>query len=186
MNGVHLHLLLNHLPVIGSLFAILMLVWALIRRNTEVGRAALGLFVIAAVAGLAAYFTGEPAEHSVEEIAGVSRRAIHTHEEAAELATVLLSGYGVFALGALLYLRKRAAAFPRTLMSLALALALVPAGAMAWTANQGGKIRHPEISGVDVPVAASETGTGLASRADPSADPRAVPRAPGREGAPER
>ncbi|HEU6452672.1 MAG TPA: hypothetical protein VFT57_14730 [Gemmatimonadaceae bacterium] len=166
MNGVHLHLLLNHLPVIGSLFAILMLVWALIRKNTEIARAALGLFVIAAITGLAAYFTGEPAEDAAESIAGVSRQAIHSHEESAELATVLLSGYGIFALGALFYLRKRAAAFPRKLLSLALVLALVPAGAMAWTANQGGKIRHPEITSAGAPMAANGAGTDVARHDD--------------------
>jgi uncharacterized membrane protein len=153
MNGVHLHLLVNHLPVIGSIFAILMLAWSLIRKNTELARAALGLFVIAAITGVAAYFTGEPAEHVAEDIAGVSRSAIHAHEESAELATVLLSGYGVFALGALIYLRKGAAEFPRKLMALALILSFIPAGAMGWTANQGGQIRHPEITGAGAPMA---------------------------------
>ena len=153
MNGVHMHLLVNHLPVIGSIFAILMLIWSLIRKNTELARAALGLFVIAAVTGLAAYFTGEPAEHAAEEIAGVTRSAIHAHEESAELATVLLGGYGAFALGALLYLRMRAAVFPRKLVMLALVLSFVPAGAMGWTANQGGKIRHPEITSAGAPMA---------------------------------
>lgn len=170
MNGVHMHLLLNHLPVIGSLFAILMLVWALIRKNTEIARAALGLFVIAAITGLAAYFTGEPAEHAAEEIAGVSRQAIDSHEESAELATVLLGGYGVFALGALLYLRKRAAEFPRKFLSLALVLALVPAGAMAWTANQGGKIRHPEITGTGAPTATNGASTDIARHDDDESD----------------
>jgi hypothetical protein len=164
MNGAHLHLLLNHLPVIGSLFAILLLIWALIRKNAEVASAALGLFVIAAITGLAAYFTGEPAEHAAAEIAGVSRRAIHSHEESAELATVLLGGYGVFALGSLLYLRRRAERFPRRFLALALVLALVPAGAMAWTANQGGKIRHPEITNAGAPVANNDALTGVVGR----------------------
>ena len=166
MNGVHLHLLMNHLPVIGSLFAILMLVWSLVRKNTEIARAALGLFVIAALTGLAAYFTGEPAEHVAEDIAGVSENAIHAHEESAELATVLLGGYGIFALGALVYLRKGAAAFPRKLLSLALVLAFIPAGAMAWTANQGGKIRHPEITSAGAPIATSGSSTDVSGHED--------------------
>jgi hypothetical protein len=175
MNGVHMHLLLNHLPVIGSLFAILMLVWALFRRNTEVARAALGLFVITAITGLAAYFTGEPAEHAAEEIAGVSRSAIHAHEESAELATVLLSGYGIFALGALFFLRRSAAEFPRKLVSLALVLALVPAGAMARTANEGGKIRHPEITGVGAPMATNGASPEVARQGDGDHDGNRAP-----------
>ena len=162
MNGAHLHLLVNHLPVIGSIFAILLLVWSLARKNTEMARAALGLSVIAAIAGLAAYFTGEPAEHMAEEIAGVSKSAIHTHEESAELATVLLGGYGVFALAALIYLRKRTIEFPRKLVTLALLLSFVPAGAMGWTANQGGKIRHPEITQAGAPMATSGGSTDVA------------------------
>lgn len=162
MNGAHLHLLVNHLPVIGSLFAILLLVWSLARKNTDIARAALGLFVIAAITGLAAYFTGEPAEHMAEEIAGVSKDAIHAHEESAELATVLLGGYGVFALGALVYLRKRSMEFPHKLVALALLLSFVPAGAMGLTTNQGGKIRHPEISSAGAPMATSGGRTDVA------------------------
>ena len=162
MNGAHLHLLVNHLPVLGSLFAILLLIWSLIRKNTEIARAALGLFVVAALTGLAAYFTGEPAEHMAEDIAGVTESAIHTHEESAELATILLSGYGLFALGGLLYLRKHAAEFPRRLVNLALLLSLIPAGAMALTANQGGQIRHPEITSAGAPTTANGGSTDVA------------------------
>ncbi|HEY9449372.1 MAG TPA: hypothetical protein VIQ60_06445 [Gemmatimonadaceae bacterium] len=171
MNGAHLHLLVNHLPVIGSIFAILLLMWSLARKNTDIARAALGIFVVAAITGLAAYFTGEPAEHMAEDIAGVSRSMIHTHEESAELATLLLGGYGVFALGALLYLRKRAAEFPRKLMTLALLLSFVPAGAMGWTANQGGKIRHPEITGAGAPMATSGASTDVAGPRDATREP---------------
>ncbi len=178
MNGAHLHLLVNHLPVIGSIFAILLLVWSLARKNTDIARAALGLFVIAAITGLAAYFTGEPAEHMAEEIAGVSESAIHTHEESAELATVLLGGYGVFALGALIYLRKRAIEFPRKFMTLALLLSFVPAGAMGWTANQGGRIRHPEITKAGAPMANSGSSTEVAGHENGDRDPedRRAPR----------
>ncbi|HEY9429427.1 MAG TPA: DUF2231 domain-containing protein [Gemmatimonadaceae bacterium] len=177
MNGAHLHLLVNHLPVIGSIFAILLLVWSLARKNTDVARAALGLFVIAAITGLAAYFTGEPAEHMAEEIAGVSKNAIETHEESAELATILLGGYGVFALGALIYLRKRAIEFPRKLVTFALLLSFVPAGAMGFTANQGGQIRHPEITGAGAPMATSGGSTDVAGHEDGD-------RAPGESRAP--
>lgn len=83
---------------------------------------------------------------------------VHAHEESAELATILLGGYGVFALAALLYLRKGAATFPRKLMVVALLLSFIPAGAMGWTANQGGKIRHPEITSAGAPLATNGAG----------------------------
>lgn len=166
MNASHLHLLVNHLPVIGTLFAILVLAWAILRRDSEITRASLVLFVVAALTGLAAFYTGEPAEEMVERLPGVTKAIIHTHEETAELATVLLGVYGAFALGALIYFRKRTAVIPRGFMVVALILALIPAGVMGLTANQGGAIRHTEIRPGGAPALAAPGSDALAPRED--------------------
>lgn len=144
MNPVHMHLLLNHLPVIGTIVTIALLAWALLRRSREMTRASFGMFFVSALLGVAVYLTGEPAEHLVEDLAGVSHDAIEAHEEAALMATVLLAGLGALALGGLVAFRK-APAIPRGFAALVLALSLVPATAMGWTANLGGQIRHSEI-----------------------------------------
>ena len=145
MNPVHIHLLLNHVPVIGTLVAIALLAWALLRRKPELTRASLAMFVVFALAGIVVYFTGEPAEHLVEDLPGVSHDAIEAHEEAALLATALLGGLGALALGGLVAFR-RALSVPRGFAVLALGLSLLSATAMGWTANLGGKIRHTEIA----------------------------------------
>ena len=145
MNAAHLHLLLNHLPVVGTMVGILLLAYALLRRSPELARASLGLFVLLALAGVVVYLTGEPAEETVENLAGVSESAIESHEEAALVATMLLGVLGVVALGGLVAFRKRAAGIPRGFAALALALSLAPAAAMGYTANLGGQIRHTEI-----------------------------------------
>jgi hypothetical protein len=90
--------------------------------------------------------TGEPAEEAVEHLAGVTERAIHVHEEAAELAAVATYVGGAIALAALMFFRRRGLGPP--LATLALVVALAAFGLMARTANLGGQIRHPEISGV--------------------------------------
>jgi uncharacterized membrane protein len=156
MSPVHIHLLLNHLPVIGTIVAIALLSWALVRRSAEMTRASFGMFGVFAILGLVVYLTGEPAEHLVKDLAGVSHDGIERHEEAAFVATVLLGGLGALALGGLLVFR-RAAAIPRRFAVLVLALSLVPATAMAWTANLGGQIRHTEIrAGVEAPASVPE------------------------------
>lgn len=144
MSPVHIHLLLNHVPVIGTIVAILVLAYALLRRSTELTRVGLGMFVLVALVAAAVYLTGEPAEHLVEDLAGVSEPIIERHEDAALLATLLLGGLGALALGGLVMFR-RAASVPRGFGMLVLALSIVPAAAMAWTANLGGQIRHSEI-----------------------------------------
>lgn len=143
MSAVHLHLVLNHVPVIGTLIGVCLLAYALLRRDDRLVRVCLGMFALLAAVAFAAFLTGEPAEEAVEGLAGVSASIVEQHEEAALLATIALGVLGLLSLGALL--RFRRAPLPRQAALLLLAAALVPAGLMAWTANLGGQIRHPEI-----------------------------------------
>jgi uncharacterized membrane protein len=144
MNWAHLHLLSNHLPVLGTAFGLGLLGWAVVRGNDAVQRAALGTFVVVALLALPAYFTGEPAEDIVERAAGVGGASIEAHEAAALVALIGVEVVGVLALIALFR-----AGGGRSLSIVAtravLAVAIVTAGLLAWTANLGGRIRHAEI-----------------------------------------
>jgi hypothetical protein len=146
MNGAHLHLMLNHLPVLGVGFGLLLLLAARFRKSTDLTRAALVVFVLAAGAAGTAYLTGEPAEEAVEEVAAVTEQSIEQHEEAATAALVLTGLLGTGALFGLVGYRRQALP-PAWFTGTALIGALVAGGAMAYTANLGGQIRHPEISG---------------------------------------
>ena len=143
MNAVHWHLALNHLPVVGSVFAILLLGWAVYRRSDELLRTALGGIALVTVACFPAYFTGEPAEESVRQLPGVSRDVVKAHEEAAEKAFTVLFVVGVGAAGMLVWMRRQP--IPRWVGVGLLVGLLGAAGLLGWAANLGGKIRHPEI-----------------------------------------
>jgi len=143
MNTVHLHLLLNHLPVVGTLIGTLLLAVALLRRSDELGRVSLGLFALLGVIALAVYLTGEPAEDAVEKLPGFSHGVVDRHQDAALVATIVVGLVGTFALASLLFYRRRA--LPRWVTVLGFGAALVASSAMAYTANLGGQIRHTEI-----------------------------------------
>lgn len=143
MDAAQLHLLLNHVPVVGAIFGLGLLAWGMLRGRDAVVRAALGALVIAGVAGVATYLSGEPAEEVVEEVAGVSEALIERHEETAIWATGGAVLAGVVALAALAVHRGRSVS--RGFATLVLALALGTSGLMGWTAHLGGQIRHPEI-----------------------------------------
>jgi hypothetical protein len=150
MNEPHLHLLVNHAPVFASVFAALLLVWALLRRTAEVKRLALAGVVVVGLATLPAYFTGEPAEHAVGHEQGIERKRIHEHEEAGEWALIGASIAGVVALGSLLAFRKKE---PKTIVVvIVLLLDLWVVAIFARVANLGGEIRHPEIRAGWTPV----------------------------------
>jgi uncharacterized membrane protein len=144
MSGAHLHLIVNHIPVLGAVFGLLILSYGVLKRNDGVVRTGLWTLAIVGLAGLAAYLTGEPAEEVVERLPGISESLIERHEEAAYLATI---GGGVVGLVAIAGLALHRAGRPVAsgFSALMLVLTLGLFGGMAWTANLGGQIRHGEI-----------------------------------------
>ncbi len=144
MNAAHLHLLVNHVPVFGLIFGLLLLFVALWRRSAELSRTSLAIFVITGIGTIVVYLTGEPAGDAVEHLAGVGESMVERHEDAAMAATVAAGIVGALSAIGLLVFRK-AAAVPRWVASSTLVLALGAAGLMGWTANLGGQIRHSEI-----------------------------------------
>jgi uncharacterized membrane protein len=146
MSAAHWHLVLNHIPLLGILFGTALLAYGMWRRQEDVQIASLGLLVVAGLAIIAVYLTGEPAEEVVEGLAGVSHDAIEAHEHFAWYGLVAGIATGVVALGTLLYgtLRRR---LVRWTVGLTLLLAVVSVGLIGYTANLGGKISHPELRG---------------------------------------
>jgi hypothetical protein len=144
MDWTHLHLALNHVPVLGTPFLLGLLVWSWARRQSVTLRFCLWLFVVLAVASIAIKFTGDFAAEKIGSTSGFDKVLIDRHEESADQATTGVFFMGIAAAVALLLSRKGK---PTPVWSFALlsVLALVTFALMARTANFGGHIRHPEI-----------------------------------------
>ena len=156
MNWAHIHLSLNHLPVVGTFFGVLLLLLALLRKREELKRVSLGVFVFTALLALPVYFAGEPAEEVVEHLSGVAEPLIERHENAALFALLMAGGAGVVALAGLILFR-RSEKLPRWIVAATLALSLATSGLMGWTANLGGQSRHTEIRAGFTAPAETET-----------------------------
>jgi hypothetical protein len=143
MTPVHLHLLLNHIPVVGSLVAVVLFAAALLLREAVSTKFALAFTAAVAAVVVVVYFTGGSAEDAVERLAGVTESAIDRHEEAAEVTSVAMGVFGGLSVLALIVMGHRRA--PRWLALAGLLGSLAVSGLMAWTANLGGQIRHTEI-----------------------------------------
>jgi uncharacterized membrane protein len=144
MNPAHVHLMLNHIPLVGIGFTALLIIIGMLRRSKELTNVALIFTVLVALWAIPAYLTGEPAEEVVEDRPGVSEQIIEEHEEQAELAFISVEVTGALALIALIAGRYSDRLGQR-LTVLTLLVLLISGGLMAWTANLGGKINHPEI-----------------------------------------
>ena len=144
MNLTHLHLLMNHAPVLGTIFGLGLLLFSFWRKSEELKNTALGVFVICAILAVPVYITGEPAEGLVKGLPGVSAALMEQHEEAAGVALTSVIVLGVAAIARFLLFR-RGKMVPGWFGALMLVGALTVCGMMAWTANLGGQIRHSEI-----------------------------------------
>jgi uncharacterized membrane protein len=150
MNSIHLHLLLNHVPVIGAVLGLALLGVAYLRRSDELGKFALGAFVALGAVSIVVFLTGEPAEEVVEKLPGFSEALTERHEEAALVATIVMGVVGFLSLIGLVVFRSRALA--RWVVPAALVLALAATATMGYAANLGGQIRHTEIRVGSVPA----------------------------------
>lgn len=144
VNPAHLHLILNHFPVVLTAVAVYLLGLAVLTRRQGLGRAGLWTLIAAAVMAIPVFLAGEGAEDVVEEL-GVIHAFVEAHEASALLTLWTLIALGVGSgVGLWFYRRDR---LPRTVVVAAFVLSLGAGWLVARTANLGGQIRHTEIRG---------------------------------------
>lgn len=144
MNNSHLHLVVNHLPIIFPIVGIIILLIGLFTKSEVTKRNGYTIFILGALASIAAMATGENAEDAIEKLQGVSKDLIHTHEEAAELFAGLSYVLGGFSLLALFsswknYSISKFAPYVVGLLAIGTLFFAQKAG------TSGGEIRHTEI-----------------------------------------
>jgi uncharacterized membrane protein len=141
--GAHLHLLVNHSPIFGCLFAFALLLASYFTSADVLRRTAFVVLIGTAIAGATADLSGDAAEQAVRGLPGVRHDDIEAHSQMADKAYILGGVLGVLALAALVRWRRRPVpAGAATAMVLATAFV---GGAMIYTALLGGRIRHTEV-----------------------------------------
>lgn len=143
MNLAHLHLIINHLPIVGIPVALLFLAHGIWKGNSSSKRFALLIMFLISIVVLPVYLTGEPAEDMVENLPGVTKSLIGAHEEAAEVSLILTLLTGASAIVALVLQRDERKGKISSYATLS--VAVVALLSLMYTGNLGGKIRHTEI-----------------------------------------
>ena len=144
MNAAFFHISLVHIPVVLTPIGCLLLVLGHLRHSIALARVALGLLIAASIMAVVVFLLGEPAEEIIEHLPGVSEHLIEEHEEAAELALWSSVAVGILSL-ITWWAVSIGAALERLLLAATFILSFVASVTLAYTAHQGGKIRHPEI-----------------------------------------
>jgi uncharacterized membrane protein len=142
----HVHMILNHFPTVGLVFALCFYLIALVADNVVMKRTSLVLFVICAILGIPTYVTGNASMWALTdpEIPGISKAVINAHRD---MALVTLFGLGFTGVTAWIELwrYRHLGRFSKRSLYLVLAFAIITLGVMAETGHRGGQINHPEI-----------------------------------------
>lgn len=154
MEPTHLHLLTNHIPILGSLFAFILLIIGMVLKNRTVEVVSLSTLVVVVLFTIPAYLSGEEAEHIVEHMSMVNEHELEEHEEHAETTLWLMVLAGISALATLLsynYFK----GMTRWVRLTTVVICGVSFLSMIPLSLHGGKIMHTELRG-DAQVNVSE------------------------------
>ncbi len=142
MDGAHLHLLVNHFPVIGTIISLLILIAGIVLKNDTIKKTALSLVVFTALITIPAFLSGEDAEEALKAIHQAPRDLIHEHEEMGDIGlwTTLLTG-----VIAVIGMIKIKTPYGKKIVLITLIALIGNSLFLAKIGNAGGMIRHSEI-----------------------------------------
>jgi len=152
MQWTHLHLALNHLPVVGLPIFTILLLAGLFRKSEDLKKASLiGILMVCAAvipvklsgdysveeAGKAVWFTQDPASPSL----------VKKHEDLGDQTSAAVFVLGLLTLGSLV-LGRRMKSSITWLNGVVFVLSVATCIMLLFTANSGGDLRHTEIRNV--------------------------------------
>ncbi|MDP4249378.1 MAG: hypothetical protein Q8918_04615 [Bacteroidota bacterium] len=144
MNQTHIHLIITHLPIFGSLLGGLVLAYGLLTKTKQTLIAAYILLIISSLGAVIAYLTGEGAEEGVEKIPGIVKNMIGQHEDVALIALISLILLGISSIFGFFFAAKQSALTFKIALII-LIICFISFGIISYTGYLGGKIRHTEI-----------------------------------------
>jgi uncharacterized membrane protein len=152
MDTAHLHLISNHLPIVGYALGLVILLIAFFRNSSELFLATYLLFLLSGIGGIVAFLTGEAAEEVAEQKFGETmEKVIHEHEEAGELAYFFIIALTVLAIvGLFVTLKKKS--FAPWIHRTALILGLLATLASVHAGYHGGLINHAPSGTTSLPA----------------------------------
>src|SRR3954469_2709546 len=97
MNLAHVHIILNHVPSLGSVAGLALLAAGIYRKDEALKKFAFGALVLISMAVLPTYVTGAESQRLVEKNASYSAGMVQLHQNAAMITLLCMTAAGMFA-----------------------------------------------------------------------------------------
>ena len=153
----YIHVVLNHLPIYGTILGALALAISLILRSRAAQITALTITLLAGASAYPVLVTGQRAYKAIRSMADdTGAEALDEHMDRAEKTIGVFYFLTALAIAGLIVPIK----WPKTslpLSAVTLGVALICCGLAVYIAQVGGRVRHPEFRPSDSPTPASES-----------------------------
>lgn len=152
-NWAHVHIAINHIPIIGVPIVLIFLLIGLVMRNQGLVKVSMYGFGILGFITLFVAGAGAAAQGIVNDELINAELFIHRHKIAAFMTGAVVVILGVWStIGAASF--SKASRSQKTIFSGgSTVLAVVAIGMLFWTAQRGTMINHPEVVAGEAPVA---------------------------------
>jgi len=144
MNLAHLHIVLNHVPSLGSIAGLVLLAFGIYKKDEVIKQGACFVLVFITMAVLPTYISGAEAQRMIAKSPSYAGGIVQLHQNAAMITLLFMTAAGMFAWFGLWQYRRQAKVGSRTTM-FTLITTIAAAASILVTANIGGSINHAEI-----------------------------------------
>src|SRR3954469_16536648 len=97
MNLAHVHIVLNHVPSLGSVAGLLLLAAGIYKKDEGIKQFAYGVLVLISMAVLPTYITGAESQKIVSKSPTFSAGMVQLHQNAAMITLLCMTFAGMFA-----------------------------------------------------------------------------------------
>jgi len=159
-SGPHLHILLNHLPSLGSVIALGLYLLSFYQKSEKLQQASIMTFLALALLAIPTYLSGAASRWAIQNRADldIMPGLIFAHQNAAVIAFLFIGLAGSFSWFALWQYR-RWGRIPQWNQMAILVFGILTVIQMIRTGSIGGRISHPEVrSGLELVSAPGEPG----------------------------
>ncbi|MCF6132116.1 hypothetical protein [Flavobacterium wongokense] len=144
MNDAHYHLVVNHFPIIGTIFGLGIMIAGMLLKNNTVKNVSYVIFIVAAIFAFLSLKTGGSAAGVVKGMPDITKERIHEHADVAhKLAYVLYFTALLSLLG--LYANIKNHSKAALISFLTFIFACLGVFLAQHVGTSGGEIRHTEI-----------------------------------------
>ena len=144
MNLAHIHIVLNHVPSLGSIAGLLLLAAGIYKKDEGIKQFAYAVLVLITMAVLPTYISGAESQRLVEKNPTFAPGVFQMHQNAAMITLLTMTAAGMFAWFGLWEYRRHARSGSLTTMATLLTTMAAVASVLI-TALIGGKISHIEV-----------------------------------------